>query len=448
MLDQYQEYGDWTNYGSSKNPLALYGETSTSDDGRGGFAGLTILTNTPTSATATLTVCEPLIVSPLIFGKEEASGIYGIDSIQIQLDFNNLSRIWSHDNISTNHNTISSLVVTPVANSFKALLNFIQPDITMPLPVSQTWPYFEVVRYPTNGPTLAPGQSSEIVTNAIQLKTIPRKIYVFARQQNNDLTFNESDTFASITNLNVTFNTRNGIFASATQQDLYEMAVRNGLEMSWNQFSLYCGSIVCIECGMDLPLSEIEAPGLVGNYQFTVNFNILNTHNTETITYTAFILVINEGSFSVINGSAIKQIGVVTSEDALNAYNLPEASYMASEGVYGGDFFGSLKRFFTPIYEFGKKVFPYVKGAIDVGRVVGPLVGLGPLGGRNCPRGRRKRCVYPRKTSKKRRGRGIIMGDGMYGAGIEGGQYIDRSQLPYARQVEGEGEESDYNSED
>jgi hypothetical protein len=262
MMDQYQEYSDYALYGSSKNALADYGETSTSDDGRAGYSGLTLLTNTPTSATATLTVCEPLVVSPLIFGKEEGSGFYGIDSIQIQIDFDDLARVWSHDNISAGSGRFSSITVTPQAGSFKVLMNFIQPDITMKLPVSQTWAYTEVNRYPTNGPTLAPGQSTTIIANSIQLKSIPRKLYIFARQQNSDLDESSTDTFAVINNMNITFNTRNGILASATAYDLYNISVRNGLEMSWSQFSLYCGSVVCLEAGMDIPLSEVEAPGL------------------------------------------------------------------------------------------------------------------------------------------------------------------------------------------
>lgn len=447
MMDQYQEYSDYALYGSSKNALADYGETSTSDDGRAGYSGLNLLTNTPTSATATLQVCEPLIVSPLIFGKEEGAGIYGIDSIQIQLDFSSLARVWCHDNISLGSGRFSSITVTPRQGSFKALLNFIQPDITMPLPVSQTWPYSEVIRYPTNGPTLGPGQSSDIVTNAIQLKTIPRKLYIFARQQNNDLNESSTDTFAVINNMNITFNTRNGILASATPYDLYNISVRNGLEMSWSQFSLYVGSVVCLESGMDIPLSEVEAPGLVGNYQLTVGFNITNPHNTQTITYTAFIVVINEGSYSVVNGSAIKQIGVVTHEDALNAYTLPEATYKASESSYGGDFFGSIKRFFDPVVSAVKTVAPYVKTAYDVGKTVAPLLGIGVLGGRKCPKNMHasyaKHCVKNRKKSKKRskksrKGRGYLMGDGIYG-----GEFIDRNQLTYADRVsESDGYES------
>lgn len=185
----------------------------------------------------------------------------------------------------------------------------------------------------------------------------------------------------------------------------------------------------------------------MGNYQLTIQYNITNPHNTETITYTSFIVVVNEGSYSVINGSAIKQIGVVTHENALSAYNFPEASYASSESVYGGDFFGSLKKFFSPVgdfvkgaYNVGREIAPYVKGAYDIGKTIAPLFGVGTLGGKRCPAGMRKKCMKAPKRRKsrkgsKRRGRGgVMMGDGLYG-----GEFIDRNDLTYADEVSNSG---------
>lgn len=172
----------------------------------------------------------------------------------------------------------------------------------------------------------------------------------------------------------------------------------------------------------------------MGNYQLTVQFNITNPHNTQTITYTAFIIAINEGSYSVINGSAIKQIGVVTHRDALEAYNLPEASYQASESVYGGDFFGSLKKLGERLYSGVKSALPYVKKGVEVASMLG-------LGRRKKKSSMKK---SKRRSSMRKRGRGgVILGDGLYGSGLSGGEFIDRKDLTYADEVDGEGYSSD-----
>jgi hypothetical protein len=69
-LDQFQNYGDWANYGSARNPLNLYGEWSIGRVmSRGGYPGFSVSNSSgggTLTATSTLNVYEPLIISPFL----------------------------------------------------------------------------------------------------------------------------------------------------------------------------------------------------------------------------------------------------------------------------------------------------------------------------------------------------------------------------------------------
>lgn len=53
MPDQFQNYGDWITFGAARNPLALHGDNPY-DEPRGGFPGITVVSNTANSAVINL----------------------------------------------------------------------------------------------------------------------------------------------------------------------------------------------------------------------------------------------------------------------------------------------------------------------------------------------------------------------------------------------------------
>ncbi len=405
MADQYQDLASWQNPnigGSARNPLAAYGEqfyqnrgailpTSISGDGK----------------TLTYTIMEPLLLlSPFIWDPEDENhmGFANVNTMDFNFTFkNNLSRMFSVVSASTDVPAPGAPAVTSIAITFpqspEMHFLYISPSDIMSIPRSITYPYCLIDRYPTSGSNVANGASSQVTSNNIQLNQIPKRIFMFLRQKNSDQTFNSSDCFASITQINVNFNNYSGLLSSMDQYDLYQISRRNGIDMSWMQFSNFCGSVIALDFGSDIALSPVESPGLLGQYNFQVTINYKNTSNNNagSINYDLYLVVCNEGTFEIKVGSGIPQTGVLSKEAILNSGDLPQLDYNEVK-LQGGSVFGKLRSF----------VNVAKKGAKEVGRlgkVIAPqyapefaaLEALGSLGS-----GRKKKYY--------RRGSGLVGG--------------------------------------
>ncbi len=160
---------------------------------------------------------------------------------------------------------------------------------------TMNYPYSEYTAYSSTGSAVAPAGTAQYVSANIQLASIPERIYVHARRSNATRTFLNTDTAAGISSVNLLFGNESGILSSATQQDLYRMALRNSSNQSWQQFSQYEGSYLCFVPGVDIPLGQLEAAGLSGQYNLKVTANIVNLNNTDTVTYNLYVVVQSEG---------------------------------------------------------------------------------------------------------------------------------------------------------
>lgn len=417
FLDKYQNYS--SGLGSNRNPLGSYVDSADGQLLRGGFTGISNLVNpiNTTSASLTLTVTEPINISPFLFSDEcnMESGLIGVNNMGLIFTNSDLSRLWSSSN--------STLVVTATVVSSEAEFNYLTPNIDDPLPLQQSWPYFEVTSYPqTLGASLAAyaGSPNPVTfvqaTNAIQIKAIPDKIYVFAKRSRSTETALTTDTFAGISNISMTFGNRTGLLSTASQEQLYQMSVKNGLNLDYSEFRgigapvqsgatiTYpgsVGSVICIKPGEDIGLSPLSAPGMLENTQLTMNVTLYNPSFVDTILYDLIVVIVNSGTVSMVNGSFMHQVGVFNSQDVLNSRNFPLVPYQENNSIYGGSWWDSVKNFFskakeqviTPILDVASAIPNPYSAQIAIGR---KLTGLG----------------------KKKRGRALV-----------GGRMMDRDML-------------------
>lgn len=404
MLDQYQEYADWQVHGSGRNPLALYGENPNQMT-RGGFPQMEILTNTPTSATVRLTVTEPLFLSPFYYHGGE--GLAGIRTCVVTFTFGDLRRIWSH---SVGGNNITSLNV----NISNATLDFryITPKILEKVPRNLSYPYYEVlITQQTVGQITNAGAQGFVNMNAINLESIPKRVYICLRERDTDINFTTSDSFARIDKIQVNWANNQGKLSSASVQDMYEIAKRNGCNMNYAQWYRHCGSVLALDIGKDIGLSSLDAPGLLSNPQLSMSVNFTNT-GSRNINYSLYVFVVYEGVLNINNGMITKQISVLNTSDIVNAQ---ENSKMlvakhaknyyggAMKNIFGMSLFSDVRDVAKKVYETAKKVAPDVAEAVAEGvEKLGPhamrLLGLG--------------------MKKKKKGRGIV-----------GGAVINRNNL-------------------
>lgn len=397
MKDQSQRYEDAVQ--TTRNPLANY-FANAYESSRGGYPGLVIAPgnngNGATSVNLTLTTYEPIFLSPLVFGKESnyTSALIGVMNMSYTATFGDLSRVLSLVQNPVAGVTLNTPTVTIPSNGFSLFFNYLTPDpLVMPIPRNIECSYFSLISYPTKSSTsVAPGASVSLTMNSVQLSSIPRRIYVFVGRDNTAKTaFNADSYFALNPNVNpVTLTWNNNIFLSqSTTQDLYNMSYKNGIEMSYSQFTNYTGSILCIDLGTDIGLDSASAPGTLMNVQFGFTGQFINTNTVDTITPTMRVVVVSEGVFSITNGSATQMLGVLSQSDILDAKVMPSVTYKRTQDVYGGTFFSKLKGLARRGNDFLKrsKVLSRTLGVIPhpyakIGSVAADALGYGVSGGR------------------------------------------------------------------
>lgn len=380
MPDKFQTYSDYSGYGANSNPLALYG-VNTYQVPRGGHP-ITVVSDNGTTAIVRFVITEPIRLSPFNWLDNDVPGIVGAQTVNFNFNLNDFSRMWCHAYTSSGSETYP---ITSIIGQFYAApeLDYqtISPDVSVSISKDREYfyPYQDIQRYITTAQSLAPGASTTTVSNTIQLNAVPSRVYYYVRQRNADLlnTVNawyNSDACANITNISVVFNNVSGLLSAASEQQLYAMSVKNGLQQSWPQWKQFNGSIACIEFASDLGLANMGlAPGTGGSYQIqaSVTYNNPATSSnpvpSTTIMYDLYTVVVQDGTFSVRNNKFVTHIGILNSADVLAAIvdvNVPYVSHSRLKTVYGKGFFDSIGNFFSDVYHKGIK--PAVKLALPL----------------------------------------------------------------------------------
>lgn len=355
MPDQSQQYSDL--FGFARSPLRGYGD-NVSQCPRGGYVNAVVIRNDSTglagdTAIINLTCMEPFYISPCLFGQhEEEQAFIGIQTIDINCTLGGrgtgafgglIASLWSHDGVS-NPSVISSAIanVTGAAMQF----NYITPDMTVQIPKSVNYSYYEPNYLATSSSTpIAAGAVFQGQMNTFQLKSIPNRVYVWVSERDQDMSMTKTDTYFGIQNVNITFENRDGLLANASQYDLYNMSVRNGCNLSWRQWTRDVGSVLCFSFGQDIALPPLQAAGLRGNFTFSLSLSAVNLSSSDKIP-TLSVMVVNEGVMTISNGEIFRSVGVLSEEDILRAKEEAPVVYHPSSNVYGGSFWSDVASFF------------------------------------------------------------------------------------------------------
>ncbi len=392
LLDQSQQYSDLVN--AIRNPLASYIDSvEGSVQGRGAFP-YTGLTNNisagigvDTTASADFIFTEDLFLSPMLFGTcGQENGFIGLQTFQLIINWGtDLSRFWCHDN--SGGTTLTSISVTmgqPIL-----LFQYKTPSPLSVIPTTKSYPYYEVQRYPTDyGTGVLSGASVLVSSSNIQLNSIPRIMYIFARKRNSDLTFLDTDTFFSIEQISINWANNSGLLSNARKQDLYEMSRKNGCNLSWTQWSgesSYLssgstvqaisgpGSVLAVEFGTDIGLPSDEAAGINGTFQLQMEVNITN-RSAATISPTLYVAIVNEGIFTIENNTSYSQIGVISRSDVLEAGKQEGVNYGDLKYMAGANIFKNIGRAIKRALKVARKHGPeWIEKGIKFGKDVAPI---------------------------------------------------------------------------
>ena len=133
----------------------------------------------------------------------------------------------------------------------------------------------------------------------------------------------------------INFANRSGLLSTASQVDLYNMSVRNGLQMNFYEFSgggvsnnadgdseivPTIGSVLCIDPAIDLSIDSEYSNMSKG--QFNMNFSI-NVYNQtkEAISPTLYMICVNSGIFITDDGTSRFDIGLLSMDQVLETKN-------------------------------------------------------------------------------------------------------------------------------
>lgn len=451
-LDNSQNYNDL--FMANRSCLGTAGNAC---DGsvvpRGGYCQYKVIFNEPNPVTDPVNttwfavvdmVCtEQIFLSPLYFGSFEQnhSGFLNVTSNDWTFNFLNQAgnRCWSHNPARNMQNNTDVSVFKSVTTQYNQFItsfdagrggdpialpsfsfpsqmqpilniNYITPEDSLMVGphTPLCYPYFDVTKYVTDTGvvlTYAGQKTGQLVSNNINLSSIPRRLLIYARETNNQYYSNSSrtDTFYAIQNVSIQFENYSGLFASATQNQLWEMSRKNHCNISWSDWSgnpVYknggtdfdyanntyggTGSVLCIEFATDIGLDAQNAPGVGNssyNLQMTVNVkNIDPTGSHDTSQISLYIIAIAEGVFNIQeSGAAMTQLSVLTQMDVLDAKPSHYISYNDVQEINGGNFYSGLRNFGNKLmkgnqYLRDKKLIS--KGAEALSYIPGPQSGI------------------------------------------------------------------------
>ena len=327
MPDNFQAYQDWATYGSGRNPLADYGENS-SEMTRGGFP----IVLAPNGLSFTCEVVEPLFLSPFLSGQSDEEAFVNINQLNLSFRFvQNTNRVLCHSVLG---NAITTVTVT-FTQAPEILINYISPQITMPLPTVQTVSYSKLQQYikPITG--FVAGSTQTVISDSIKLSMIPSAMYLFVRHARSASNYLVSDSYAKLSNINVLWNNQSGLLATASDQELYSITHRCGSNLSWAQYSKYRGSVFAVEFGEDIGLQANECAGVAGQYTIQITATAKNLSTTGD--YEFFVVFDMPGTTSVFENGCRSSIGNFSEAMVLSAHqSAEELSHEVYASIHGG----------------------------------------------------------------------------------------------------------------
>lgn len=442
MLDKYLSYNDAV--GAINNPLASYFDgvdfdnlpngafwdiqftdatgaplvgAGSYNDGTGLVSysnGVPILTDagvyaggaplSPTSAQLSYRIfvvfkaTEKLVLSPFIFSEEHGDevGLYGVNNIQLVFNFRDASRLIRNAPSASGSQTrtIANVALATSLPFQDPTMNiqFLTPSLDIALPPRNVLPYLEYARYIQTIGTLGAGSTGTYASSTITLPQIPDMLIIYAKPYGSSAySPQQGDYYFPIDQISVNFDNFAGLLSSHTPQQLYRMAVQNGLKMDWNTWNgsgrvvnnattpldsttqannvNLVGGFLVLKMGKDITLQAGQAPSVVGNYTLQFNYRVRNSQNVARDAQ-LYVIAVNSGFFETQSGSSRIIKGVLTEQDVISAPVAPMASRSSLERYVGGSWFGKLGTALNKAKELLKN--PAVRDAVKgVARSIG-----------------------------------------------------------------------------
>jgi hypothetical protein len=275
-----------------------------------------------------------------------------------------LSRIWSRSpSAGVTLTSVTPAIGAGTTTPPSLLVNYLTPPLSsqgsIPRQINYQYNKSECFVNDMNV-SLLPNTSQTFTNNAIQLSTVPKCIYIWASRQNSTKTYLTSDTFFKINSLSLNYLNVSGQFSSMSLQDLYQMCVKNGCELSWLEWSGRTTSIGGAAAGIGVPvgmvgsvikldISDLHIPsnvasGMNVNSQLSYTVNVENCNRIDTIGVQLTTVIVYDGLMTIESGSMATQVGVISEADVVEtrAERSNFITQAEARNIYGGSIYGSM----------------------------------------------------------------------------------------------------------
>lgn len=349
--DQTQDYG--FTLGSARNVACSYGENS-AEVSRGAYTEVFVNNATPTILNVVVT--EPIFLAPFDNKNCQDEGFVNVNQIDVNVLFRpDVSRIMSH---GLNAETVTSCTVTQ-SRAPELLYNLITPASDQVLPSLQILPYSRLNTYPKPYNYTALEEVITCRSDNFKLSIVPDCMYIFAKRSRSTQNFTTTDCFAGLERLRVEFNNE-VLFTSSSQQQLFDIACKNGCNLSYPQFSRYRGSVMKVNFGSDIGLPSDESPRVQCQGSISIEAEMRNLSSDATLAIEFFVVFQYGGTLSIAENTAQILLGNLTKQDVLMAKQSGHYIDSRHPSLKGGSFWSSLKSIVNKVASGVEMVAPLV----------------------------------------------------------------------------------------
>lgn len=345
----------------------------------------------PRKAVFSITVREPLFVSPFIFNEHvDAPGLSGITTINCTAQIDSSARRalrWVCDNQMQN----KRITGLSFSDTYLECTYYTpKPSDMVPAVVVTPLSSYTLYNMPNPGSTACPVNVSQTLdSNSITFNSYPDRIWIYVEPvskrnvaSGNGAALNTagngvSDCYFSINKIEITLNNQSGILTTYDGTQLFRASLQSGSQQSYDEFSglqtgfLFanantgtqnqnistCGSVLCADFGSVINIAQdYFSAGSLSTVQFQCKVTFTNNLQAPFVPQLN-ILVQQTGILSTQNGSSAQYVsGILSKEAVLNASAVPKPMNKHTLVRYvGSGLAGSLKAISSSLLPMLKK---------------------------------------------------------------------------------------------
>jgi len=241
--------GETSSYSSLEDPRQLFPYVQT------------LVAGTPSSATRQYVVTEEFSLDGILGPNQY---LFNVKNLMVNLRWvADLSRGFSRYGSFAGVNTVQTI---SFYQQPELILEYTVPSIEIPPVYTNPCIRYEVAQQsigvPSSGALSVPynmsaGNTQNYVMQAQTYSSVPEKLVIYCNKTQSLITsqsdVNNFDGYMTITNCSVSINGQPSMLNSKTPQELFLMSRKNGLDMSWVEWSNRLGSVLIIDVAQDLP---------------------------------------------------------------------------------------------------------------------------------------------------------------------------------------------------